>query len=250
MLALRARLLSLVTVCSLLAAGSASAIPLDGYWMWVNSGGTLYTATDLDNLGLLDFAPSTVGGTWSLNNSVATTNGTVLSWDSTFDTDPFVTNNVSIINSTASVQTYVIGVTSPIVPQLPNTLMNGSIGISVTNDPSASATLGSSAPNAVYTARIDGASVATLANDPYTLTCAGAFCSTTQNFSFGSPTPILGPGATSTIGITLRFTLTPGDQASITSVFNVVAVPEPASGLLLVGGLVGLALTRRGRGSR
>lgn len=58
---------------------------------------------------------------------------------------------------------------------------------------------------------------------------------------------MLGPGANSSIGITLRFTLTPGDQASITSVFNIVAVPEPVTGALVGFGLLGLAVAGRKR---
>jgi len=43
------------------------------------------------------------------------------------------------------------------------------------------------------------------------------------------------------IGIQLKFQLTPGDQASFTSVFVVEPVPEPATLVMLSGGLVGLA---------
>jgi hypothetical protein len=43
-----------------------------------------------------------------------------------------------------------------------------------------------------------------LADDPYTLTCAGNTCSITQNFDFGNPIPVLGPGATTSIGITIQ----------------------------------------------
>ena len=246
MAVLRSRLLLALAALILLAPVAAKADPVPtGYSMWVNLGGEYFSGADL--APDLTFVADAYGGTWTLNGPVAATNGTVSSWSSVYDFDPFVTNNVSIVNTTGVVQTYIVGVTSPIAPQLPSTLMNGSIGITITNTPTGGVTLTSVAPDAVYSARIDGTTVATLDNHPYTLTCAPAFCSTTQNVSFGSPIPIGGPGATTNIGITLRFTLTPGDQASVTSVFNIVAVPEPGTALMLGAGLLGLVAIGRRR---
>jgi hypothetical protein len=66
--------------------------------------------------------------------------------------------------------------------------------------------------------------------------------------AFGTPIPSQpGPAALATIGITIDFTLTPGDSATFTSVFVVESIPEPGTGLMVGLGLIALAARRRGR---
>lgn len=88
-------------------------------------------------------------------------------------------------------------------------------------------------------------SFATRSERPYFVSVAsqhrpitvGAFLSDSRSANFGTPIPSLpGPGVTSDIGITLKFTLTPGDSASFTGVFVVNPVPEPASMMLATCG--------------
>jgi hypothetical protein len=234
--------------------GAASAIPVDeividynGFGFAFEGGGDLVNGT-----GALphSYTPSAdgYGGTYVMTGGPLTDPEGLYridSWSSQFDTDPFVTNNLTVTNISAVTQIFSVTVLSPIVPQLPSTLMDGSVGITVTSAPPSGATLGSALGSPVYTALIDLGAVQTLANSPYTLSCVGNTCSTTQSFDFGNPVPILGPGATTSIGITIQFQLSPGDAAGITSAFNIVAVPEPGTLLLVGGALLGMGFAVR-----
>jgi hypothetical protein len=97
----------------------------------------------------------------------------------------------------------------------------------------------------MYQAIVDGSTVVqTLLNDPQSYTSATPFGSVSTGFVNYGPTN-LGLAATSTIGITIKFTLSPGDTASFTSVFNLV--PEPGTLVMLATGLAGMAHLGRRR---
>jgi len=155
--------------------------------------------------------------------------------------DPTITGNVAITNVTASTQNYSFTFNLPVgVPFNPSQL-NGSVGVTATSDATAG-TVASVAPDAVYTALVDGSSVHTLMNNPFSLSAA-AFDSNVATDRFGIPAPIAGGAVNASIGISLHFSVTPGDQAGITSQFTANPVPEPSSFAVLALG--GLALIRR-----
>ena len=98
-------------------------------------------------------------------------------------------------------------------------------------------------PDAFYRGTIDGAAALPLLAGPFSVTVP--FAGGTVNIpatSAGLPGPTIpGPAVLTDIGITHRFSLTPGDIIGITSFF--VVTPEPTSLRLLGVGL--LALRKR-----
>lgn len=107
-------------------------------------------------------------------------------------------------------------------------------------------TVSSFGGNPVWQALIDGSPVgepAELFDDPFSIvrTATGSSSGGSQNF--GLPVPVPGPAATDSIGIRIRFSLTPLDQASMTSVFRVV--PGPTTLFAIAVGLAFVQPRRR-----
>jgi hypothetical protein len=252
----RGLLYGLVGALLVAAAGPALALGIPGYTLSIQANGETLDIPFLQSKSAVAWTacPPTCtpgqsnGGTYNLTKSItdpaATPAFTLDGWSSGVDIDPFVTNNINVTNISALPQTFDITVTLPISPAVssPSTL-TGSVGITLTNTTGGVSL--TDAGTAVYTALIDGSPVQTLKNPSYTLTCSPVtdFCSVTDSAGFG-PTGG-GPAATSTIGIRLHFTLSPGDSAGLTSVFNVV--PEPMTVLMMGLGLIGLGVAGRSR---
>lgn len=159
--------------------------------------------------------------------------------------DPFVTNNISFINTTAFTQTYTVTVTLPIPSFAYNATVGSSVGITVTDGPSGGATGASVSPDGIYTGLVNGSTaLLTLLPHPSSATCATNGCSDAEQDNSGLPLIAVAPGFATSIGIQLKFTLSAGDQVGITSRFEIV--PEPSLAALL--GLAALALgIRRSR---
>jgi hypothetical protein len=138
-----------------------------------------------------------------------------------YNPDPFVLNNVLVTNTTTTTQIFSAFVGFPTTFAAPN-FISGTITTSVIDRDLNGATVATVPGTAIYQAQIDGVTVATLQNDPFSLTTT---TSTASSASFG-PTANAVPVNTN-IGIQLRFSLTAGDTAAILSRFDVV--PEPAS---------------------
>lgn len=178
------------------------------------------------------------------NASPGSNNFTVTSWNLFLDSDPVVSNFISIQNNLLTAQTFTITVQIPIAPSIGSPItIQGSVGGSITDFNGNGATL-TKPTGAIYTALVDGLPVQTLLNAPQTVT-AGVFGSQTFGPASFGPLAYAAP-AVSDIGITMSFTLSPGDLVSYTSVF--VVTPEPGTLLLVGSGIAGLvAYGRRTR---
>jgi hypothetical protein len=162
-----------------------------------------------------------------------------------FNSDPFVLNNILVTNTTAVTQIYSVTVGLPTTFGAPN-LIKGTVTTGIIDgDATGVATISTVTGQPIYKGQIDFATVATLQNDPFSISVSGGN-SASQTNSFG-----LNPNAVavlSNIGIQLTFQLTAGDTASILSRFDVV-VPEPTA-LALSGLAAAFLLGFRRRSSR
>lgn len=96
----------------------------------------------------------------------------------------------------------------------------------------------------IFRASVDGVTKVDLLEDPIAISCDVAGCIAT--LSVGPLAGALTPDVIqSGIAIGISYRLSPGDSATVLGRFEVV--PEPATALLLVGGLAAMAGRRRTR---
>lgn len=159
-----------------------------------------------------------------------------------FDPNPFILNSILVSNLLPTTQEFTVTVTLPTSFAAPN-VIDGNMVTGVIDGGSDGAMVAAIPGSSIYSARIDGLSVATLQGDPFAL-IAGIGDSASAGASFG---PVANAIAVDeSISIQLHFSLTPHDTATILSRFDVV--PEPTS--LLAFTVVFAALTARRRRAR
>lgn len=199
-----------------------------------------------------------VGSTSSWSNITA--NGS--DWNAVINTlqastDPSVTNNFTLTNTSASTQTYTMTTSLNTGAIGPATATSGSVGATATSNGNSAATVSTSGSTPIYTALIDGSSFQTLLYPPFSQSTPYPTGGGSLTFSSGFGLPgntVPGPAVGSSIGIQVAFALTPGDSVGFTSNFQVQPVPVPASLILFGSGLIGLmglvGIARRGRAPR
>ena len=171
---------------------------------------------------------------------------TILDWDSTYDPDPFVTNNFVVQNNSAVTQSYFVSVVAPVNPAFGvNSIVQSNIILTINDDDNAGgATVAAATGTSVYEAFLNGGSALTFLSDPFSNSCASPF-DCTFNGTSAAAVAIQGIPATlaNSIGITIRFQLSAGDSATVQSRFEVV--PEPGTAMLFGLGIASALACRR-----
>lgn len=158
----------------------------------------------------------------------------------------FVSGNFVVINSGSMAQDFEIVLTLPVVVTGSKmTMYGGSVAGSVIGDADGGF-FGTTGSNPVWSASTDGMVIADLLTAPINISTSPFQSALVGSMSFGDPIPSApGPNLSSSLEITLRFTLGAGDSAAFTSIL-VAQVPAPGAVALL--GLAGLVGSRRRRG--
>lgn len=161
-----------------------------------------------------------------------------------FDADPFIAGGFVVTNNMAVDQTFTLTVSMPTAFATGgSTTIDGSSALTIADaNGVGGGVLSTSAPDPVYSAEINGGTVArTLFDHDYSLT-APALLTNNDGMSYvGEAGPAV--GFLNSISIVHTFTVTPGDRATVNSTFNIV--PEPAT--LALFGLGAISLIRRRR---
>lgn len=241
-----------VALLALVGAGFGTSkanadIPALALNWWVNGDlvyGGLPSGTALPN-GMFSFA----GGytDWGPPQGQGPGTGAQLTWSLTADPDPLISGNLTVFNPFNSTIDVVLQVILPIAPSLtPASALSGSAAIGLTTD-AGGGELHSLLGTPVWQGLIDGAAVGASASMFFAdhSQLHGGFGSSGVSSDFGLPSAVLGPAALASIGITISFSITPLDQASITSVFFAGAIPGPGALMVIVAGLVTLRRRRR-----
>lgn len=231
-----------LSLAFLLAAGAVSADPV----LQLRAG-PMMDPVDMNVMGGVDNGD----GTYDFDGEASMENMWSLTYDMTVDPDPFISANFSFANMSSMTQSFILSWTLPISPSLaPSSLVGGSFGGSLTDSNfDGNAAVGTVMGTAMYSGELDGVGVLPIYAHNTSFS-ASAFPGQTVNIpaaNVGLPGPsIPGPAASSTIGITHTFTLTPGDSVSFTSFFVAEAIPEPTSVALMtmVGG-AGFVIRRK-----
>jgi hypothetical protein len=168
---------------------------------------------------------------------LATVNGLTLS----YDTDPFVSLGFNVVSGGAPTNFSISSAVVPVAPTITNGLAFATAGVTVTENPpfDGASMTGLFAGSKAYEARYNGGGsifadlVSPVIVPPFGITGTG-----TEKFPPGVGTTVVIPGVVFNIESQFNFTLSANDQASGTSIFNIV--PEPSSVVLAACGLAAL----------
>jgi hypothetical protein len=223
-----------VSVVTVGLAGAASAAPVSPV--------SLQILVDGENAGVFDESAlgCSAGAGETFHCAGSGLGGLDLTWDMTFDSDPGVTGDTGIAGITGITNSSFDDQRITLIFTLPTlvaseSLMGGDVQGEITDNVGNGSTISAPAESALYTARIDGVPQQTLFADPFSFTGDHFLTESFGSQSWGTPIPSApGPAVASDIELQLDFTLSGIDSASLTSQFQVVAMPEPEAGTSLV----------------
>ncbi len=185
---------------------------------------------------------------WSLDAPLSTEGLQVNSWTASFKEDPFVTNNFSGTNLSGGTQTIIMTVLLPIPAFAYNQIVNSSFGVSVTDSNGVGGlSLSESGGVTFFQGLVNGTSALNLSGGvPLTeadcLPFVSPGCTATTQDGVAAQAAA---GLATEIGLTIRFDLSAGDSAAVTSRFEII--PEPALAALLGLGALVIARQRKTR---
>ena len=202
-------------------------------------------------------APNAAGvQTWDLTDYFTVGAYTIDSWQVQLKEDPFVTNNLHLTNTSGVTSTFIATVLLPIPTFAYNSVINSSVGVTVTDsDGNGTLLFDVSGATPTYNGFVNfPVSTTLLGMNPVfpgtipitTADCTIPFAGCTATSSNGVASLGVAPGSTSLIGLVITFQLSAGDSVGITSRFEIAnVVPEPSIVALLGVGVVSLVFARR-----
>ena len=190
---------------------------------------------------------------YSYNSSLVGTgflsNFTLTATDATSSNRAIFGGLITVINASASVQTFTIDFSASTFAHGSSSLTGGSVSGVLTGN-SDGGLFASANGNSIWTAYIRASAmnntIASLLNAPFQVTSAADNVASIPGEAFGQPIPTQPAMAMGdAMGIRLLFELGAGDQVDLTTTFVLEAIPAP--GAIAVFALIGLTQRRRRR---